>query len=77
VRLLEPVIQAEKLRRFNAKFQPRWVPRCVAYRSAADVVPIGLAAFVAEFHTPRGARLARDVPAPREPVPAGAQRPRG
>jgi lysyl-tRNA synthetase class 2 len=55
-------IQMESLRRFNAKFQPAWVPRCLIYRSFADLPAIGLAILSAEGFLPldRGReRLAR------------------
>src|SRR5439155_13147786 len=41
-------VQLDSLRRFNAKFLPRWVPRYVIYRSPADIPAIGLAAYSAE-----------------------------
>jgi lysyl-tRNA synthetase class 2 len=55
-------IQLESLRRFNAKFQPTWVPRYLIYRSFADLPAIGLAVLSAEGFLPfdRGReRLAR------------------
>jgi lysyl-tRNA synthetase class 2 len=45
-------LQLDTLRRFNAKFAPRWVPRHLAYRSAADLPAIGLAALSAEGFLP-------------------------
>jgi lysyl-tRNA synthetase class 2 len=44
------------LYRFSAKFEPRWVPRYLAYRSTADLGAIGLAALRAEGFLPFGAR---------------------
>ena len=44
VRRLDPHFQIGSLLSFNAKFQPRWVPRYLIYRSAADFAPVGLAA---------------------------------
>ncbi|MBB5854424.1 lysyl-tRNA synthetase class 2 [Amycolatopsis umgeniensis] len=41
-------IQIETLYRFNAKFQPRWVPRYLAYPSARDLPRVGVAVFEAE-----------------------------
>ncbi|MEU9731285.1 phosphatidylglycerol lysyltransferase domain-containing protein [Streptomyces sp. NPDC048002] len=40
--------QIESLYRFNAKFRPRWEPRFVVYRAAADLPRVGLAALRAE-----------------------------
>ncbi len=40
--------QIESLYKFNAKFQPRWEPRFVVYRSSGDLPRIGLAAMQAE-----------------------------
>ncbi len=45
-------VQIDTLRRFNAKFQPRWIPRYLAYRSRADLPAIGVAAFSAEGFLP-------------------------
>ncbi|MER6665419.1 phosphatidylglycerol lysyltransferase domain-containing protein [Amycolatopsis japonica] len=41
-------IQIETLYRFNAKFQPRWVPRYLAYPAARDLPRVGAAVFEAE-----------------------------
>jgi lysyl-tRNA synthetase class 2 len=57
-------IQMDTLRRFDAKFAVRWVPRYLIYRSAWDLPMIGLAALSAEgllpFNDPfrRNRRLA-------------------
>ena|SRR5437660_429991 len=48
VRRLNPHFQIESLLRFNAKFQPRWVPRSVVYRSLGDLAAVGMAAARAE-----------------------------
>jgi len=40
--------QIESLYRFNAKFQPTWVPRFVVYPSARDLPRIVVAALEAE-----------------------------
>ncbi|MFH9741050.1 phosphatidylglycerol lysyltransferase domain-containing protein [Streptomyces roseolus] len=49
--------QIESLYKFNAKFQPRWEPRFVVYRTGRDLPRIGLAAMQAEgfltFSLPR------------------------
>jgi lysyl-tRNA synthetase class 2 len=45
-------IQLDSLRRFNAKFQPDWVPRYLVYRSRADLPAIGLAALSSEGFLP-------------------------
>jgi lysyl-tRNA synthetase class 2 len=45
-------IQVDTLRRFNAKFDPRWVPRHLVYRSTADIGAVGIAALSAEGFLP-------------------------
>jgi lysyl-tRNA synthetase, class II len=40
--------QIESLYRFNAKFQPTWVPRFLVYPHAADLPRIAMAALEAE-----------------------------
>lgn len=45
-------IQIDTLRRFNAKFEPRWVRRHLVFRGAADIPAIGLAALSAEGFLP-------------------------
>ncbi|MFE2745561.1 phosphatidylglycerol lysyltransferase domain-containing protein [Streptomyces scopuliridis] len=57
--------QIESLYRFNAKFQPRWEPRYVVFRSTGELPRIGFAAMQAEgfvtLSLPRPLRrLARD-----------------
>jgi len=49
------------LYRFSAKFEPRWVPRYLAYRSVADIGVIGLAALRAEGFLPS---VPRSTPPP-------------
>ncbi|MGW1025150.1 phosphatidylglycerol lysyltransferase domain-containing protein [Streptomyces sp. NPDC002577] len=52
--------QIESLYKFNEKFQPRWEPRFVVFRSTRDLPRIGFAALQAEgFVTTRLPRLAR------------------
>jgi lysyl-tRNA synthetase class 2 len=41
-------IQIESLYRFNAKFQPRWVPRYLVYPSVRELPRVGIATFEAE-----------------------------
>jgi len=57
LRLLSRWFQIESLYKFNAKFQPTWVPRYVCYPRARDLARIGLAALEAEafivWPTPR------------------------
>ncbi|TDU87158.1 lysyl-tRNA synthetase class 2 [Kribbella voronezhensis] len=45
-------IQLDTLRRFNAKFLPRWAPRYLLYRGLGDLPAIGLAALAAEGFLP-------------------------
>ncbi len=40
--------QIESLYRFNAKFQPTWVPRFIVYPAARDLPRIAVAALEAE-----------------------------
>ncbi|MDQ1465585.1 MAG: lysyl-tRNA synthetase, class, partial [Actinomycetota bacterium] len=40
--------QIESLYRFNAKFQPEWLPRYIVYPGAADLPRIAIAALEAE-----------------------------
>jgi lysyl-tRNA synthetase class 2 len=60
LRTLEPLFQLEQLYWFNGKFQPRWVPRHVAYRSYADLAAIGIAAMAAEQYIPIGRGATRE-----------------
>lgn len=45
-------IQMDSLRRFNAKFHPRWVPRYLIYPSRSQLPAIGLAVLSAEGFLP-------------------------
>jgi lysyl-tRNA synthetase class 2 len=45
-------VRMDTLRRFNAKFAPRWVPRYLVYRNRRDLPAIGLAALSAEGFLP-------------------------
>ena len=45
-------IQMDSLRRFNAKFRPRWVPRHLVYRRPGDLPAVGVAALSAEAFLP-------------------------
>jgi lysyl-tRNA synthetase class 2 len=51
--------QIDSLYRFNAKFQPRWEPRFVAFPSMRDLPRIALAALEAEAFIVRPRRLVR------------------
>jgi lysyl-tRNA synthetase class 2 len=55
--------QIESLYKFNAKFQPVWVPRFVVFRSTSELPRIGFAAMQAEgfvtFALPSWARFGR------------------
>ncbi|MEU6662644.1 phosphatidylglycerol lysyltransferase domain-containing protein [Streptomyces sp. NPDC046821] len=59
--------QIESLYKFNAKFQPRWEPRFVVYRSSRDLPRIGFAAMQAEgfVHLSAPRLLRRRAAAPR------------
>ena len=52
VHLLDPLIQVESLYRFNAKFQPGWLPRAVLVRSWFDLPAFATAALGLEFALP-------------------------
>lgn len=41
-------VQIETLYRFNAKFQPRWLPRYLVYPGVRELVRVGVAVFEAE-----------------------------
>jgi lysyl-tRNA synthetase, class II len=60
IRRLNPYFQIQSLLTFNAKFNPRWVPRYVVYRSVGDLAPVAVAALSAESFLPfdRGPRCA-------------------
>ncbi len=55
-RLANPYFQIESLYRFNAKFQPRWEPRYLAYERARRLPRVGLAAMWAEGQLPKPVR---------------------
>ncbi|MDN5931714.1 MAG: phosphatidylglycerol lysyltransferase domain-containing protein, partial [Pseudonocardia sp.] len=42
VRALNPFFQIESLHDFNAKFDPEWLPRVLAYRHSVDLPRVGL-----------------------------------
>jgi lysylphosphatidylglycerol synthetase-like protein (DUF2156 family) len=46
--LLSPFFQIQSLRDFNAKFDPDWLPRVLAYRRATDLPKVGLRYLAAE-----------------------------
>jgi lysyl-tRNA synthetase class 2 len=52
-RLANPYFQIESLYRFNAKFQPRWEPRYLAFERARRLPRVGLAAMWAEGQLPK------------------------
>jgi lysyl-tRNA synthetase, class II len=52
IKRLNPYFQIQSLLTFNAKFDPRWVPRYLVYRSMRDLPPIALAALSAESFLP-------------------------
>ncbi len=58
IRRLNPYFQIQSLLTFNAKFNPRWVPRYIVYRSVGDLAPVAVAALSAESFLPfdRGPR---------------------
>ncbi len=58
IKRLNPYFQIQSLLTFNAKFNPRWVPRYLVYRSLRDLPPVAVAALSAESFLPfdRGPR---------------------
>lgn len=52
-------VQIETLYRFNAKFQPRWVPRYLVYPGVRELPRVGVAVFEAEGLAGRSPRLRR------------------
>ncbi|GAA2949582.1 hypothetical protein GCM10010518_40560 [Kitasatospora cinereorecta] len=69
--------EIESLYRFNAKFQPRWEPRSVVFRTGGDLPRIGLAALQAEgfvtLRPPRPFRSRRPRPCGHRPAPSGGR----
>jgi lysyl-tRNA synthetase class 2 len=63
--------QIDSLYRFNAKFQPTWAPRFVAYPQGRDLPRIAVAALEAEGFGGRPRPLRRPVAAAqrRQPTP--------
>jgi lysyl-tRNA synthetase class 2 len=59
IRLMSRWIQIESLFRFNAKFQPRWVPRYLVYPGVRELPRVGVAVFEAEGLGGRSPRLLR------------------
>jgi lysylphosphatidylglycerol synthetase-like protein (DUF2156 family) len=51
LRRLSGVLQIETLWRFNAKYEPRWLPRYIVYDSAEQFVPVALQIMRAESLT--------------------------
>jgi lysyl-tRNA synthetase class 2 len=75
IRRLNPYFQIQSLLTFNAKFEPRWVPRYLVYRSMSDLAPLAVAALSAESFLPfdRGPRC-ECAETTLEPEPAGRDR---
>jgi lysyl-tRNA synthetase, class II len=67
-------IQIDSLWRFNAKFQPQWTPRHLAYRSAVDLPAIALAVLSAEGFLPFDPGRGGADPETAVPAAAGAHR---
>jgi lysyl-tRNA synthetase class 2 len=65
LRRVSPYLQFEALHKFNGKFHPRWVPRFAAFRTLADLPPIGIAALSAEQILPFDGRSEASVPSAR------------
>ncbi|MGZ4212990.1 MAG: phosphatidylglycerol lysyltransferase domain-containing protein [Actinomycetota bacterium] len=74
VRRLSPYFQIESLHRFNAKFQPRWVPRFAMYRKMGDLGPVGLASLAAEQFLPFDTRTDKAPSSSRDEQPDGPAR---
>jgi lysyl-tRNA synthetase class 2 len=68
---LNPYFQIQSLLTFNAKFDPRWVPRYLVYRSIGDLAPVAVAALSAESFLPfdRGPRCECDTAVNETPPP--------
>lgn len=69
--------QIESLYRFNAKFQPAWVPRFIAFPAARELPRIALAAMEAEGFGGRPRMLLRALQRPSGPTPAPTPAPAG
>lgn len=52
IKRLNPYFQIQSLLTFNAKFDPRWVPRYLVFRSMRDLPPVAVAALSAESFLP-------------------------
>jgi lysyl-tRNA synthetase, class II len=66
-------VQVESLGKFNSKFRPRWVPRYLVYRSAADLPAILTAILSAEGYLPFDRKRAAEEPAVQlDPAVSGA-----
>jgi hypothetical protein len=48
VTALNPFFQIQSLQRFNAKFDPEWLPRVLAFRRPTDLPKVGLLYAAAE-----------------------------
>ncbi len=64
VRRLNPYFQIESLLTFSEKFDPRWVPRYLVYRSKGDIVAAGIAAASAEGFMPAFVPIGRKPAVP-------------
>ncbi|MEU7063845.1 phosphatidylglycerol lysyltransferase domain-containing protein [Streptomyces sp. NPDC046161] len=73
--LLSRWFQIESLYKFNAKFQPEWVPRYVVFPHSRDLPRIGLAAMRAEAFLTLGLPKWARGPLRRRPGAAGPTRP--
>jgi lysylphosphatidylglycerol synthetase-like protein (DUF2156 family) len=71
LRRMSDTMQIESLWRFNAKYDPDWVPRYAVYDAAENILPVALAVARAEsfWELPVVGRFF--VP-PAEPAPAQA-----
>jgi lysyl-tRNA synthetase, class II len=73
IRHLSFNVQVESLVKFNSKFRPRWVPRYLVYRSAADLPAILTAILSAEGYLPFDRkRAAEEPPVQLDPAVSGA-----
>ena len=72
IKRLNPYFQIQSLLTFNAKFDPRWVPRFLVYRSIGDLAPVAVAALSAESFLPfdRGPRCECGTAGNETPSPA-------